>query len=78
MNVVRTLNAFPVWTFDIWRGHRDEACGAAWWLAFGIALLFALRTPGFRLWGADSQGEGGGAFRPLGPGFGASCICSLT
>lgn len=45
MNVVRSLNALPVWTFDMWRGHVDELCGAIWWLAFGIATFFALRTP---------------------------------
>lgn len=44
MNVVRTLNAFPVWTFDVWESHRDEACGAVWWAAFGVATFLALRS----------------------------------
>jgi hypothetical protein len=44
MSVARTLNAFPIWTFDMWTAHRDEACAAAWWLAFAILLLLTLRT----------------------------------
>lgn len=45
MNLVRSLNALPVWTFDMWRGHVDELCGGLWWLAFGIATFLALRSP---------------------------------
>jgi hypothetical protein len=46
MNIVRSLNAFPVWTFDVWEGHVDEACGALWWTAFGVAMFLGLRRPG--------------------------------
>jgi hypothetical protein len=43
MSVGETLTAMPLWTFDMWRSHVDEACAAAWWLAFGVALFIALR-----------------------------------
>jgi hypothetical protein len=46
MNIVRSLNAFPVWTFDVWKGHVDEACAALWWTAFGLAMYFGLRRAG--------------------------------
>jgi hypothetical protein len=43
MNLVRSLEALPVWTFDMWTGHGDEIAAALWWTAFGIAAFFALR-----------------------------------
>ena len=43
MSVGETLTAMPLWTFDMWRSHVDEACAAAWWLAFGVALFIVLR-----------------------------------
>lgn len=44
MNVVRSLHAFPVWTFDVWEGHKDEICAALFWIAFGLAAFFGLRA----------------------------------
>jgi hypothetical protein len=44
MGVVRSLEAIPVWTFDIWRSHADEACACAWWLGFGVVLFVGLRA----------------------------------
>jgi hypothetical protein len=43
MNVLRSLNALPLWTFDVWESHVDEIAGALWWIAFIVAAFFALR-----------------------------------
>lgn len=39
-----TLNAMPLWSFDIWRGHTDELCAVVFWLAFALLLFFTLRS----------------------------------
>jgi hypothetical protein len=44
MNVVRSLNAVPVWTFDVWEGHGDELSAAIFWIAFGVAAFLGLRA----------------------------------
>src|SRR5207249_3483139 len=44
MSPLRSLEAIPVWTFDVWRSHVDEACAVAYWLAFGIVLFAGLRA----------------------------------
>lgn len=43
MSVARTVNAFPVWTFDVWSDHGDEVAAGLWWTAFTVAAFFALR-----------------------------------
>jgi hypothetical protein len=38
------IHAMPIWCFDLWRSHLDEACAGAWWLAFAIVIAVGLRT----------------------------------
>jgi hypothetical protein len=45
MSPFRALRALPLWSFDVFRGHLDELCGAAWWLAIaGLAVLASIRS----------------------------------
>jgi hypothetical protein len=43
MSLARSVEALPVWTFDVWTGHGDELAAALWWTAFGVAAFFGLR-----------------------------------
>jgi hypothetical protein len=37
------FDAAPMWAFDLWRSHTDEACTVVWWLAFGMLVVDGLR-----------------------------------
>jgi len=39
MTISDTLVALPIWTFDMWRSHVDEACAIGWWAGFAALLL---------------------------------------
>jgi hypothetical protein len=39
--VAETLNAVPIWAFDVWRTHIDEVCAVGWWIAFATILIKA-------------------------------------
>lgn len=43
MPVTETLGAMPIWTFDVWRSRVDEACAAAWWLAYALIVIASWR-----------------------------------
>lgn len=43
MSFARTVRALPVWTFDIWPSHADEACAALFWIAFAVVLVVGVR-----------------------------------
>jgi hypothetical protein len=45
MGTLRSLYALPLWTFDVFRAHVDEVCGAIWWAALvGMGLSAARRS----------------------------------
>jgi hypothetical protein len=35
-----TLDAVPIWTFDVWASHGDELCAVIWWAAFAVIIAF--------------------------------------
>ena len=38
--LVLTLDAVPIWTFDVWASHGDELCAVIWWAAFAAVVAF--------------------------------------
>ena len=38
--LVLTLDAVPIWTFDVWASHGDELCAVIWWAAFAAIIIF--------------------------------------
>lgn len=43
MRLSRSLRALPLWVFDVWHAHGDEAAAIAWWAAFAVVVLASLR-----------------------------------
>lgn len=43
MRMSHALIALPLWVFDVFVGHVDEACAVAWWVALGILTLLGPR-----------------------------------
>jgi hypothetical protein len=43
MRIGRGLYALPLWTFDVFVAHVDEACAVTWWLALSALALLGLR-----------------------------------
>ena len=35
-----TVDAMPIWTFDVWASHGDELCAVVWWAAFAVLVAF--------------------------------------
>lgn len=43
MPIAESLSAMPIWTFDVWQSRVDEACAAAWWLAYAVLVVASWR-----------------------------------
>jgi hypothetical protein len=43
MRLERSLHALPLWLFDIWRSHGDEAAAVCWWAAFAVVGVISIR-----------------------------------
>jgi hypothetical protein len=43
MPIGESLSAMPIWTFDVWQSHVDEACAAVWWIAYGVVVVASWR-----------------------------------
>ncbi len=43
MRLTRSLRALPMWVFDVWHAHGDEAAAIAWWTGFAIVAAVSVR-----------------------------------
>ena len=44
MAISRSIRALPLWTFDVFRSHVDEVCGAVWWLTLAALAVLGARA----------------------------------